>query len=180
MVKPSDWMQVLLFDLSAAGPSFAIGGTFAALNNAATIETTGGQTVTISSNTSGSNTGTLRAFNGGTLNLVQIQNGPGGVLQVDSGNLNLSSNWSNDTGSLNVNGGLLSLGGTFDEMALAPGRFNRAGGGTAGTVNIDGTFTNAGTFVFDATTGIFNLDGGTLSGGTWQTAAGGGLVKDGG
>ena len=89
------------------------------------------------------------------------------------GTLTLAGPWSN-AGAITVTGGTLNLGGTFSALTTGAGTFNRTG--SVGTVNLTGTFNNTGnTFVFNTATGVINLAGGTIIGGTLQ-AAGGNLV----
>ena len=65
----------------------------------------------------------------------------------------------------------MDLGGLFTLAGL--GTFNRTGG----TVNLMGTLDNTGTtLALDATTGSWNLAGGTLKGGTLSESGGAELV----
>ncbi len=78
--------------------------------------------------------------------------------------------WSN-TGTISAVNSTVSLGGQFTLAAL--GTFNR----TAGTVNLVGTLNNTGTtLALNATTGSWNLLGGTLIGGTLSESGGAELV----
>jgi RHS repeat-associated protein len=133
-----------------------------------------GQTIT--------NTGTLRASNGGTLDVRGIAGnagtlqvtGAGSVLQLDgSGWVNnqsldiptgtavtFSGAWSN-TGGVHVTGGDWYLGGTFSTSHI--GAFTCSGG----TLNITGTLDNRNsTLVLNATNASWNLSFGTILGGT--------------
>ena len=66
--------------------------------------------------------------------------------------------WSN-TGTINATNSTVNLGGLFTLAGL--GTFNRTGG----TVNLTGTLDNTGTtLALDATTGSWNLLGGTMQG----------------
>ena len=92
------------------------------------------------------NEGTVRAINGATLSIN-------------------SSSWSNPTGTLSVNASTLNLGGTF----TSPGAISRIGG----TVNITGLWNNTGnTYTLDASTGNFQLNAGTIRGGTINQSGG--------
>ncbi len=64
----------------------------------------------------------------------------------------------------------MNLGGNFSLAAL--GTFNRSGG----TVNLTGTFDNSADLLLDATTGSWNLKGGTILGGTVTGTGGSELV----
>ncbi|HXG49040.1 MAG TPA: hypothetical protein VNO52_15555, partial [Methylomirabilota bacterium] len=144
--------------------------------------------------TSITNHGTLRAQGGrleisglaggtmgGTLELVgsfsQVSlNGSGyglpasGVVVGAQQTLTLDGAWRN-AGILSVNGGTLNLNGTFTQADV--GVFNRAGG----TVNLNGTLT--GGLALDATTGSWLLAG-TINGGIVSTREGAQLEANGG
>ena len=64
----------------------------------------------------------------------------------------------------------MDLGGTFTLADL--GTFHRTGG----TVNLTGTLNNPGTLALDDTTGSWQLEGGTIAGGTVTTAGAAELV----
>src|SRR5262249_13798512 len=81
-----------------------------------------------------------------------------------------SGSWSN-AGRISETGSTVNLGGTFTVVGL--GNFSRSGG----TVNLTGTLSNSGaTLALDATTGSWNLAGGTVSGGTVSVTGGAELV----
>ena len=85
----------------------------------------------------------------------------GGILNIDS------ATWSNATGTLNIDNSTLELDGSFTTAGI--GTITRTGG----TVNVTGTLTNTGdTLTLDATTGSWNLLGGTVVGGTIAFADG--------
>ena len=64
-----------------------------------------------------------------------------------------------------MNAGTLNLGGSFTTAGLNLPAFTRSGG----TVNLTGTLNNAAaTLTLNAATGSWNLEGGTLSGGTLE------------
>ena len=94
-----------------------------------------------------------------------------GNLQATASTLSLNGAWSN-TGTLAAGGGgTLNLGGTFTTADVA--NFSRSGG----TVNLTGTLDNTGTtLALGATTGSWNLAGGTLTGGTLSESGGAELV----
>ena len=77
----------------------------------------------------------------------------------EGGSLTLGGAWIN-TGSITVDGGSLNLGGSFTTEGL--GTFHY----TAGTVYLTGTLDNTeSTLNLSSSTGIWNLDGGTIVGG---------------
>jgi hypothetical protein len=91
-----------------------------------------------------------------------------GTAQATDGTLAITAtSWTN-SGTLGVSGnGVLQLGGTFTTAGL--GTISRSGG----TINVTGLLDNSNaTLALTATTGSFNLAGGTLRGGT-VTASGG-------
>ncbi len=91
-----------------------------------------------------------------------------GTIDADSaGTLSLGGTWSN-TGTITASaGGTLDLGGTFATASL--GSVTNAGG----TVNLTGTLTNTGsTLALNATTGSWDLSGGTIQGGTVSAVGG--------
>ncbi|HVK08457.1 MAG TPA: hypothetical protein VM597_06730, partial [Gemmataceae bacterium] len=124
------------------------------------------------------NQGRIRAdVPGGTIHILpgrgtlSFTNQATGTIQADAGAAVLiqpgsfgALSWSN-AGLLNLPGGTFHWGGTFPTASVnAPGRFTRSGG----TVNITGTLNNSGsTLTLDAaTTGVWNLAGGRILGGT--------------
>ena len=84
---------------------------------------------------------------------------------LNGATLNLKGTWTSALGStITVNNSTLNLGGSFTQTGLTLDR-------TGGTVNLVGTVT--GNLVLDATTGVWNLAGGALRGGTLtETGAG--------
>ena len=76
------------------------------------------------------------------------------------------SNWVNN-GTITANGATVNLGGSFTTAAL--GNFSASGS----TVNLTGTLNNANTtFTLSPAIGAWNLDGGTISGGTITSTGG--------
>ena len=143
-----------------AGVSLINQGTIAA-------DTAGGQ-LTIEL-TSLSNPGTLRASGGSLVTIGSLASS--GTLGADSGGvLSLNGSLSN-TGTITSSGNsTVDLGGTFTLADL--GTFHRTGG----TVNLTGTLNNPGTLALDDTTGSWQLEGGTIAGGTVTTAGAAELV----
>ena len=86
----------------------------------------------------------------------------------------LSTNaWTND-GTITATNSTVNLGGLFTLADL--GAFTRSGG----TVNLTGTLTNSTNLALNNTTGSWQLDGGTVAGGTVTTAGTAELVGTGG
>lgn len=107
---------------------------------------------------------------GGTLDGVVLNTD---VMVPGSARLSLAGAWSNH-GTLTLGNGVLDLGGTFTVAAL--GTLRRQ----AGTVNLTGTLSNAGTtLTLDDTTGDWFLSGGTIDGGTVTLAGGARLLARG-
>ncbi|MGE4198775.1 MAG: GC-type dockerin domain-anchored protein, partial [Phycisphaerales bacterium] len=110
-------------------------------------------------NTTLTNNATIQVLAGSLdISPTNFMNTATGTVSVASGaTLAIAGNWSN-AGTITSSGGMVNFGGTFTSV----GTFNR----TDGTVNLTGTFNNGGTFTFTASTGSWNLLGGTVSGGT--------------
>ncbi len=150
--------------------------------NQGTINANAAGTITLNGNNGWSNTGTIESSGGGNLNLYGTGWSNAGAINANTGTLTLgNSSWSN-AGTVTSTNATVNLGGTFTLAGL--GTFSRAGG----SVNLTGTLTNMGqTLALTATTGSWNLIGGTIDGGT-VTATGsarllasdqGGTLKDG-
>ncbi len=94
---------------------------------------------------------------GGTLDGVNLET----TLTINPGqHLGLAGTWQN-RGRLLLHGGQLDLGGAFTPAALGHFRW------TTGTLNLTGTLDNTGTTLdMDHATGSFDLNGGTILGGT--------------
>jgi hypothetical protein len=142
-----------------------LGPTDVTFTNQGTIQadTTGG-TISLGGN-NWTNTGTVEATGGGSLNLTAPANGWASTTPVTidgGGSLTLGgTGWT--TPGITLTDSTLNLGGTFTRADL--GTLTRTGG----TVNITGTLDNN-TLALDATTGPWQLSGGTLAGGTVTTA----------
>ncbi len=98
----------------------------------------------------------------------------GGTLTLQSRAATTADNtaWLN-LGTLSSNASTVDLGGFFTFKGL--GTYNRTGG----TVNLTGTLNNAAsTLVLNTTTGSWNLQGGTVKGGTVEATAGIALVAN--
>ncbi|MBI3416827.1 MAG: Ig-like domain-containing protein [Verrucomicrobia bacterium] len=107
------------------------------------------------------NTGTAECRNGGSLVISAATSGNTGVINaVGTGALTLADTWGN-TGTINASGATVNLGGTFTLPQL--GIFNR----TDGTVTLTGLLNLTGdTLALNATTGSWQIDRGTIKGGT--------------
>ncbi len=136
------------------GSSIVLDGTVSAAASGATILIDGGD-----GGGTWTNLGTIESVSGGTLVLGQPST---------------PNTWSN-SGTITATGATVDLGGTFSTAAL--GTFDRSGG----TVYLTGTLNNSGaTLALSSATGSWQLDGGTISGGTITTAGGVMLGESGG
>jgi RHS repeat-associated protein len=125
-------------------------------------------TINLSSNTTNAvyaqGGDTLSIGSGITINAIGgmiggVFSNAGNINILGGGTVTLGSNsdpWTN-TGTIAVTGSTVNLGGAFTQAGL--GKFSRD---TASTVNLSGTLT--GGLALDATTGSWNLAGGTLAG----------------
>jgi uncharacterized delta-60 repeat protein len=124
----------------------------ASFTNAGTVEATSNGITTVNT-ANWSNMGTVRALTGGTVNLNGAWSGPSGTLTADA------------TSSLH-------LGGTFSTPNI--GTFSLA---TTSQVRVKGAWNNSGqSFAINAGAGVWTLDGGTITGGTLNIAAGQNLL----
>ena len=112
------------------------------------------------------NEGTITAAGSGTEMLLGNVSNRGTVQALDGGTLNLSGNLGG--GNLVENNGTVDLGGTFTQAGL--GRFTR----TSGSVNIQGMLT--GGLALDSGTGVWVLNSGAISGGTVSATGGASLA----
>ncbi len=120
----------------------------ASFTNAGTVEATSNGITTVNT-ANWTNTGTVRALTGGTVNLNGAWSGPSGTLTADA------------TSSLH-------LGGTFSTPDL--GTFSLA---ATSQVRVKGAWNNNGqSFSINTDAGVWTLDGGTITGGTLNIAAG--------
>ncbi len=89
---------------------------------------------------------------------------------TNGGTLNLNGNWVN-TGTIDATNATVNLGGDFTVAGL--GVFNRSGG----AVNLTGLLDNTNTtLAFNASTGSWVLNGGTVAGGTISETNGAELI----
>lgn len=148
--------------------TFFLGGQVTStVDNQGTISAdVSGQSLTIQPYTM-NNSGTVRALNGGTINVnpnTTFTNQPGGILSVTGGStLNLQRNWHNQGTLILQDTSVVSLQGNFTTNDLGISGWSRTGG----TVNLVGALNNTGrTLTLDATTGNITLAGGSITGGT--------------
>ena len=136
--------------LSGSGSSLSLSGTSFVVNQGLSVGA--GQTLTLGGTWSNA-VGSTIAATGATLNLG-----------------NSSNAWSN-AGTITATNSTVNLGGSFTVAGL--GSFTRSGG----TVNLTGTLDNTGTtLALTATTGSWDLLGGTITGGTVTEAGGAELI----
>ena len=128
-----------------------------------------GRTLTIAAG-SFTNNATTEAT-AGTLTISSANWTNNGLIQASNSTLNLSGSWSNASGQITVTDSLLNLGGSFTTAAL--GAITRTGG----TVDLSGSLNNdAAALSLNASTGSWNLRGGTITGGTVNTSGGSTLL----
>jgi len=110
-------------------------------------------------NTALTNNGTAQVI-AGTLDVSPSNwTNPGALIASANTVLTLAGAWSS-TGTITATSATVNLGGTFSSTGLVITR-------TGGTINLTGAMTNTGnTVTFTATTGAWNLLGGTINGGT--------------
>ena len=109
-----------------------------------------GATLTVASNqATWSNAGTIEAINGGTVTLGNGTWGSSGTFTANSG-------------------GTINFTGSFTTAQLDAQTIN----GLGGTLNLKGTLTNTGATLASPASGIFTLNGGTITGGTVDNSTG--------
>lgn len=159
---------------SRLGQARFFGGTYTLINDGLIeLVPTSGQTVHISPSIF-TNNSLLRSLGAGTHNLqIGFTNAPTGQIEIEAGTTTLGTGttpWSN-AGTIVMSNATVNFDGLFTTAGL--GVFTRTGG----VVNLTGTLNNSGsTFTLDATTGSWNLVGGTLRGGTLVQTGGSGFV----
>ena len=135
-----------------------------AWSNSGSINGATGSKVTLTNNGNGSNSGTI-STNGGILEVAGTgtwTNTRADGVTASKGTLTLGGTWtSTGTGSMNATDSALNLGGTF----TTPDALAVQHGGT--TVTLTGVLNNAGgTLTLGPATGSWQLNGGTIRGGT--------------
>ncbi len=185
------------------GANLTINGTTGSINSGSqafdnkgtitadpTILGTAAGTITLTG-TNWTNDGTIQAQKGDNLTLTGTAasspathawtNDAGHTIAITGGGtLTLGSNGAATTadntawlnlGTISSNASTVDLAGFFTFAGL--GTYNRTGG----TVNLTGTLNNAATtLLLNSTTGSWNLDGGTVNGGTVEATAGNALL----
>ena len=144
-------------------------GTSGGLVNQGLIDSDQPGEIEVTSTQGWTNEGTVRGRTGGDLRLSGTWTNNSDVSIADGGVLTLLGTWTN-AGTITSDASTVNLGGTFSLAAL--GDFQRTGG----TVNLTGTFINSTNLALDATTGDWNLVGGTIQGGSVSGADGAELV----
>lgn len=137
------------------------GGNNAVVNNGTIQADIAGKTFTILSNGNNTftNNGTVAAINGSTLTIGSPNWSNPGTISANNSSLNFNFNWSS-TGTINLNSSTLTLSGNFTSASL--NTIHRNGG----TINVVGAWNNTGNeFFFNSTTGDYNLNGGSITGG---------------
>ncbi|MCA8962890.1 MAG: hypothetical protein KDC38_20345, partial [Planctomycetes bacterium] len=162
--------------LASGGQSFTNLGTIRSeagtmsvgnIANSGLLETTGG---TLDVNGLSGNLGAVAATAGGVLDIDGNYTVDQPVTVRDASTLTLRGNWVNAS-TIAMTDGTVNLGGTFSLATL--GGFSRSGG----TVNLIGTLDlGGGTVLFDASSGSWRLQGGTVSNGTVIESGGFGLI----
>ncbi len=157
---------VSVSDTTAGG---FVGGAGQALTVDGTVTASAGQGITVAGSSvtnngpPGASSPSLQA-NGGALEVTNLQANAGGIAATDNGTLTLDGAWQN-TGAISATASTVNLGGSFAEAGI--GDFTPA----ASTVNLTGALDNTGaTLALDSATGPWNLAGGTITGGTITTA----------
>jgi RHS repeat-associated protein len=177
--------QNIIIEGNTGSIETAPGDTNGSIVNQGVINSsTAGGSITVSDGTgSVSNTGTMEAT-AGALDVVGLAGNAADVAISGTGTLSLNGtnyvlndpltlatgqtvtlagSWS-DSSTFNMTGGTLNLGGSFTQAGL--GTFSSTGG----TVNLTGTLT--GNLALNATTGSWNLRGGIIQNGTVSTTGG--------
>ncbi len=156
------------------GPDITVRGTVGSVGSTGmltidgTVDSDAPGTITITSTEGWTNNGLVQATNGGDLTLSGPWTNAGTIHVEDAGTLSLEGSWTN-AGDVTSDHSTVNLGGTFSLAAL--GDFERNGG----EVNLTGVFQNTSGLDLDATTGSWNLRGGTINGGS-VTANGGAML----
>jgi len=154
----------------SGGSGFITASSGDSIANDATITTSSGAfTLGNSFGTAGSlsNYGAISASGGASLTIYNLQNETGQTISITGGStLYLGGTWAN-AGTISNTNSTVDFAGTFTVVSI--GTFNTSGG----TVDIVGTLDNSGTtLALSATTGPWNLSGGTIVGGTISDTAG--------
>ena len=139
------------------------------INNGTISSDVSGQTLTLNMSIF-TNNAVLEAINSATLSIAtnSWSNSATGTITATNSTLSVAGAWSN-ANTIKLTNSTVTLGGSFTSAGM--GTINRSGG----TVNLTGTLTNSG-LLLNASTGSWNLLGGTIIGGTIAFADGATLV----
>ncbi len=154
--------------LSTAAGTITLGGTN--WTNDGTIQAQNGDSLTLNGTAVASPA--THAWTNDAGHTIMVTGGGTLTLQSSAATTADNTGWLN-LGTLSSNASTVDLGGFFTVKGL--GTYNRTGG----TVNLTGTLNNAAsTLVLNTTTGSWNLQGGTVKGGTVEATAGIALVAN--
>ena len=157
--------------ITLRGRAGVLGNTGESFDNQGTVRAeVSNQTITLTGD-AWTSSGLIDAVADGNLTLQGNGWSSTGTISIaGGGNLALNGSWVNQ-GAVTMDASNVFLGGDFTLMTL--GSFTRSGG----TVFLTGNLQNAGqTLALDAATGSWNLDGGSIVGGTVTGADGAGLA----
>ena len=145
-------------------------GTTKLINQGRIAADVAGGTITLRP-TQFENIGTLECKNGGSVTILEgAWSNAGAISASGGGALTLNGAWSN-SGTITANEATVNLGGAFTLAGL--GTFNRTGG----AVNLTGVLDlGGGTLALNGATGPWQLNNGTIKGGTVTQDAGGKLL----
>ena len=147
------------------GAAFQYGGAMSLTNNGLISSQVSGRTITIAAaSLTNSATGILEATSGGILTINATNWSNAGSLRALSGSTaSLNGAWSDLGGTITADAtSTLNLGGSFSTPNL--GTLSLAAGSS---VNVTGAWNNGGqNFTFNAATGSWTLNGGSITGGS--------------
>ena len=169
-LRPTGGALTIGPDVTVRGRAGTVGRSNEVLVNQGVIRAeVPGQTITVTGD-GWSSLGTLEAVLDGNLTLTGTSWVNQGTARVTGGgDLRLAGSWVNQ-GLVTMTSSNVYLGGNFTLMTL--GAFSTNGG----SVFVTGTLDNSGgTLALDSSTGSWNLDGGTILGGTVTGSGGAGL-----
>ena len=172
---------------SRAGLSITNSGSAATLTIGSGITLHGQGAIVADSNCWILNSGTIMSDTDGAMNIGPIQNpstievtqgtadlnnlNNTGTVSVTGAALNLLGNWTNVGGTITSTNGVLSLGGTVSTANL--GTISRNGG----TLNLVGMLNNAGQTLTLGDTGVWLVNGGTITGGMITASSSGTYLR---
>jgi hypothetical protein len=165
------------------GGNFWYGGAMTLVNNGLIRSDVSGRTLNVSASSFTNNA--ALDITAGTLNITSTNwsNAASGTITASGSTVKFNNAWSNP-GTLSITNSPLTLGGTFSTTGFNFAGFSRSG---TGAVDITGTLNNtSATLALNASTGPWNLLGGTVNGGqvnsvsaqTLVATASGGTLDD--